>query len=133
MSTAVFSKDLRSTGELDQLMQLLRSQANDGVLPDELVSDLMVITDELLSNMLKYGNGNLLTMCIHRHPSEWRMEFVDNGDPFNPLEAERQNLDTPIEKRDIGGLGLELVIAMTDSQDYRRIDDRNHLVLTRRL
>lgn len=133
MSTTILSTELRGTNELDQLAQALRAHASDGKLPREMVSDLMVITDELLSNMLKYGNGDLLRMSVTRETDRWHIEFIDNGNAFDPLDAERPDLDTPMEKRDIGGLGLELVIAMTDSQEYQRIENHNHLLLTRRL
>lgn len=133
MKKSIFSSSLQKTSELDRLADQLREKTDDGTLSEDLVPEIMVITDEILSNVLKYGGGNQLTIHLHKSPEGMEMEFIDNGAPFNPLEAERPNLDTPVEKRDIGGLGLELVIAMTDTQEYKRVDNKNHLMLTRRL
>lgn len=133
MNKSIFSSNLQKASELDRLADQLREKTDDGMLSEELVPEIMVITDEILSNVLKYGGGNQLTVHLHQSTEGLEMEFIDNGAPFNPLEVERPNLDTPVEKRDIGGLGLELIIAMTDTQEYKRVDNKNHLMLTRRL
>ena len=36
-------------------------------------------------------------------------------------------------RKPIGGLGVYLVKQLTDSQDYERRDDKNHLVLRKRI
>ena len=57
------------------------------------------------------------------------MEFEDRGREFNPLEIEEPDLDTPIENRQLGGLGIHLVRQMMDEAKYRREGDKNILML----
>jgi len=57
------------------------------------------------------------------------MEFEDRGREFNPLEISEPDLDTPIENRQLGGLGIHLVKKMMDEAQYRREGDRNILML----
>jgi serine/threonine-protein kinase RsbW len=57
------------------------------------------------------------------------MEFEDRGREFNPLEVGEPDLDTPIEDRQLGGLGIHLVKNMVDLAQYRREGDRNILLL----
>jgi anti-sigma regulatory factor (Ser/Thr protein kinase) len=57
------------------------------------------------------------------------MEFEDRGREFNPLEIGEPDLDSPIENRQLGGLGIHLVRKMMDEAKYRREGDRNILML----
>jgi anti-sigma regulatory factor (Ser/Thr protein kinase) len=57
------------------------------------------------------------------------MEFEDRGREFNPLEIAEPDLETPIEDRQLGGLGIHLVKNMVDLAEYRRDGDRNILLL----
>ncbi len=62
------------------------------------------------------------------------MQLSDPGIAFNPLvEARRSELGADIESAEIGGLGVHLITSFTDRQEYRRVDDRNVLRVTRLL
>ena len=59
------------------------------------------------------------------------VELSDNGAPFNPLtDPPDPDLETSLESRSIGGLGLYLIKKMVDGMEYRRDSDRNYLRLT---
>ena len=53
----------------------------------------------------------------------------DSGPPFNPLDAPAPDLDSGIDDRKLGGMGLHLVRRYPDRIDYRCVDDRNILTL----
>ena len=57
------------------------------------------------------------------------MEFEDRGREFNPLEIGEPDFETPVEERQLGGLGIHLVKKMMDETKYRREGDRNILLL----
>ena len=63
----------------------------------------------------------------------FRPSVEDDGLPFNPLEAPEPDLDSPIETRQIGGLGIHLVRNVTDGLEYRRNEGRNRLVIRKQL
>lgn len=94
---------------------------------------LLVSIEEILTNIIKYGFDEEGIHPIHvtfRHVSgHIEMEFEDRGREFNPLEIEEPDLDTPIENRQLGGLGIHLVRQMMDEAKYRREGDRNILIL----
>ncbi|UTF60295.1 ATP-binding protein [Gilvimarinus sp. DA14] len=116
--------------ELDDLSARLAALVEAGELPEALVSDIMVIVDELLSNLLKYGGGSFLNIELQRENETIELLCRDDGSPFNPLKNERPNLDLPIEQREIGGLGIELILTLTARQHYWREREYNRLLLT---
>jgi anti-sigma regulatory factor (Ser/Thr protein kinase) len=94
---------------------------------------LLVSIEEILTNIIKYGFDEQGVHPIHitfRYDSGTiEMEFEDRGREFNPLEVSEPDLDTPIEDRQLGGLGIHLVKNMVDVARYRREGDRNILLL----
>jgi len=94
---------------------------------------LLVSIEEILTNIIKYGFDEQGVHPIHitfRLVLEnVEMEFEDRGREFNPLEVDEPNLETAIEDRQLGGLGIHLVKKMVDVAEYRREGDRNILLL----
>jgi len=95
--------------------------------------DLRLVADEVLTNIVQYAR-----VGIEAHPVELRlsasggllrMEFRDEGAPFNPLDAPAPDLDTRPEARAIGGLGIHLVRSLVDEARYFRDGSVNVLVL----
>lgn len=54
-----------------------------------------------------------------------RLSIEDDGIPFDPTTRPAPDTDAPVEQREIGGLGIHLVMRMTERQCYRRKGDRN--------
>ena len=115
--------------------EALRRFAEEATLPVDLLNDLLVIVDEVVSNWLKYGCAGQQApeMDIQASVAAERLtlRFSDTGPAFDPLSAPSPDLDVPLKDRPIGGLGLYLVRALTDSQHYARLDGRNVLDLSR--
>ena len=59
------------------------------------------------------------------------MEIADNGKPYDPLSAPPPDIDSALDDRPIGGLGVYLVRQLMD--DVRYCHDRgwNKLTLTK--
>ena len=57
--------------------------------------------------------------------------FIDGGIPYNPLERSDPDLPLGADERKIGGLGIFLSKALTDSMNYRYENGKNILVITK--
>jgi anti-sigma regulatory factor (Ser/Thr protein kinase) len=93
--------------------------------------------EELVTNCIKYGyqdaNGHTIDFLLSVDKGVLSLEVVDDGNPFNPLDAPRPDLSLPPEKRPIGGLGLHLLRELADEMRYERRDGTNRLSLTKRM
>jgi anti-sigma regulatory factor (Ser/Thr protein kinase) len=93
--------------------------------------------EELVTNCIKYGykdsNSHTIDFLLRVDGETLRLEVIDDGNPFNPLEAPRPDLSLPPEQRPIGGLGLHLLRELADEMRYERRDGTNRLSLTKRM
>jgi serine/threonine-protein kinase RsbW len=99
-------------------------------------SRVLLVLEELLTNVVKYGRGEdavakTIGVGLAVKDGELTIEFSDDGPPFDPLIAASPDLDRPLADRPIGGIGLNIVRSLVDHARYRREGDRNHLVLRR--
>ena len=92
---------------------------------------LRLAVDEIATNIINYGYersqmSGEIEVSAHVHDDSLTIILEDTAVPFDPLlHPTPDNLDSPLERRDIGGLGVYLAIQGTDKFLYERIDDRN--------
>jgi serine/threonine-protein kinase RsbW len=121
------------TGELARLVAFAEAFARDCGFADEERARLLIILEELFTNVAAHGNAQSVAAALDWSRGRLTIDFVDDGRPFDPLTHPRVDLDAPGEERPIGGLGIEIVRALVDKARYRRQDSRNHLRLARRI
>jgi anti-sigma regulatory factor (Ser/Thr protein kinase) len=125
-------------GELPRLVAFATEFAERAKLPLEELNRLLVILDELVSNIVRHGyegavaNG-AIEVVLSFARSRLGIEITDNGRAFDPLSAPPPDLDLPAAERPLGGLGIHIVKALVDEARYHRRGKCNRLVLTRRI
>ena len=105
-------------------------------LPQIELSRMLLILEELFTNVVKYGRAGdegaeTIGVALAVSGRELTIEFSDDGPPFDPLLAATPDLDRLIADRPVGGLGLHILRSLVDHARYRREGGRNHLVLRR--
>ena len=124
--------------EFEHLQAFAEAFARDCGLADDERARLLVILDELFTNVVEHGYGvrvaaGSVAVTLGLRHGLLTIVFVDDGPPFDPLAQSGPDLDAPAEQRPIGGLGIAIVRAFVDRARYCRKGDRNHLHLVRRL
>jgi len=123
--------------EVSRLATLLEAYGAEHGLSPELVYAFDLSLDEVLTNVISYAfedaREHTIDVRFRIHDAQLEVEVRDPGRPFNPLDVPPPNLDAPIDERPIGGLGLHIVRQMMDRLEYRRVDGRNVLTLTKRI
>jgi anti-sigma regulatory factor (Ser/Thr protein kinase) len=97
--------------------------------PENKLYAVQLVIEELVTNIIKYGNGATIAIAIaiKIKIAGLKLVITDNSAPFNPLEATTPNTELTAAARDIGGLGLFLVGKMVKSLNYKRKGDCNVL------
>jgi serine/threonine-protein kinase RsbW len=117
-----------------RLQAFAEAFARDCGFADDERARLLVILEELFSNVVAHGYGAAsVAVVLGWRPGWMTIHFVDDGPPFDPLAHASPDLDAPAEQRPIGGLGIAIVRALVDRGRYWRKGDCNHLRLVRGL
>ena len=85
--------------------------------------------EELFINAVQHGRANRATISIWNESDGVRVEFVDDGGPFDPSTAPAKQIGGPTRDFEIGGFGTGLVQKFSRRLSYRRSDGYNRLLL----
>ena len=106
-------------------------------LPARCVARLHLAIEEHLTNIIAHGGNpgraGKITVRFALEPAALRVEIEDNASPFNPLDAPAVDTSLPLEQKPLGGLGVHLIRKSVDELKYRRVGNRNVLVMRNRL
>lgn len=106
--------------------------------PIKAETQIDVAIDELFGNIAHYAYNHetgkaTVRIEVENDPLAVIITFIDNGKPFNPLEAEDPDITQSAEERKIGGLGIFLVKKTMDMIDYEYKDGQNILMIKKNL
>jgi serine/threonine-protein kinase RsbW len=121
--------------ELDTLLQNLENFCVQFGLSKKCQCEIDLVSEELFTNIISYGYRDdaehWIKIKISYDHGTLTMRIEDDGIPFNPLEAKSPDLDSPLEERCIGSLGVHLAKHFTKDVVYERRGDKNILILTK--
>ena len=103
--------------------------------PPDLLYQVELVVEELCVNVVNHGGdgSHRIEVALASSPEQLTLDIVDDGIPFDPLtEAPPPDLESDVEDRPIGGLGVFFVKEMMDEVSYRRDGERNHVTMTKR-
>lgn len=93
--------------------------------------------DELLTNIIRYGftddAEHLINLRLAAADGMLDIELEDDASAFNPLDRPPPDLESGVEVREVGGLGIHFVREIMDRVAYRRAGGRNLLTMRRAL
>lgn len=124
--------------ELERIEACIEDLAGRWNIPRKTAREINLVAEELFTNVVFYAFEDQAEQTISMEFSlmnDRLLEFVicDEGKPFNLLEAKSGNdLDSPLEERKIGGLGIHFVRKLMDTLEYRRADGKNIVKLTKK-
>jgi serine/threonine-protein kinase RsbW len=123
-------------GKLPQLLEFATSFAGRSQLPSNETNRLLVVLDELFSNIVRHGYDGYeadgkIRIGLSFVRGCLRIVVTDDGQAFDPLTAAAPDLDLPTTQRPTGGLGIHFVKNLMDDAQYSRRGKLNRLVLIR--
>ena len=86
---------------------------------------LEVVFEELVSNTVRHGfagnSGHSIHVLVERAPDAIRLTFEDDGLPFDPTKVDVEALMAGTEPTRLGGLGIPLIVRLSNSLSYERL------------
>lgn len=106
-------------------------------LSDDFKNNLLVVADELFSNIVKYGYQNnggevFSRLLFNKDKKEFALTVIDRAPAFNQLEINNSPLEGDPENKKVGGLGILIVKKIMSQYAYDRINNKNILVLRKK-
>jgi serine/threonine-protein kinase RsbW len=99
---------------------------------------VLIAVEELVTNIVKYGYDpgaqlGSIDVTVWAEGNRLGIGIVDDSKEFDPFAQPAPDLDGPIERRRVGGLGLHLVKSIMDRTRYQRVDSRNVVEISRQV
>lgn len=104
----------------------------------KLVDQIKLVLEELIVNVIRHGHDDSeklhdIHVSVSSDDSLITLELEDHGKPFDLLkDAPDSDTESDIKDRAPGGLGVYLVMQLTDEVTYRRENNMNKLKLIKR-
>jgi anti-sigma regulatory factor (Ser/Thr protein kinase) len=104
-------------------------------LGDEVEFELNLVLEELFTNSVRHGGcagmENAVRVRLQLQQDGVRVEYSDRGEAFDPLNAPPPDVDSPLEQRQVGGLGIHLVRQIMRDLEYHREGEWNRITMRR--
>ena len=133
MADGEFLQSLKcDLSEIGKTIVKLEAFSEENALPNGPFQQVVLVLDELLTNVISYGFPDVRTADIsvsaNLKDGALHVMIEDNGVAFDPLrEAAIPDIDANMEDRNIGGLGVHIAKTMMDDISYLRVDNKNQL------
>jgi anti-sigma regulatory factor (Ser/Thr protein kinase) len=105
-------------------------------IPDSEMRQIRLIIEEIFSNVIRYAfsdsQEHMVEVQLKKSNDEISIQIKDDGIPFNPLEHQPGVSTDPASSVD-GGMGLTLIKTFSNSITYKRVDNNNQLLITKKI
>lgn len=96
---------------------------------------LTLIVEELFTNTVTHGHRGdsnaPVQISLEDTTAGVQLTYEDSAPQFDPLAASRRtDIDSTINERRVGGLGVFLTIGLANGADYRFVEGHNRILLT---
>jgi len=123
--------------EITRMASFIEDVSRNAGLDDVTTMQISLAIEEAVVNIMNYAypQGTRGKIRIDAIADTQRLELVitDTGKPFDPTMHSQADINQGATERPLGGLGIHLVRKMMDCVEYRRVDNRNILTLSKRL
>ena len=133
MSAELNLKVETRVAELERISAAVKAFGEQQNWPANLIFKVTLVLEELGINIMNNGYDDGVhdfEIVLTSEPDTLKVEVIDDGRPFDPVnDAPTPDLESSLDDRPVGGLGIYLVRSMVDRMHYRRTADKNRLTL----
>lgn len=128
---------LRATIEnIQKVIDYVSEKLDQNNATNQAKMQVCIAIDEIMSNIANYGyegrEGDV-SVCVDIQNDIIRLRFTDSGIRYDPLAKDDPDVTLSAEERKIGGLGIYMVKKTMDSVDYKYVDNKNILSISKKI
>ena len=120
--------------EIPQVSAWLEVVMRGAGFTEEAILDTQLAVEEAITNVIVHGykepGGEVVITCYVSSDCV-EVEIADTAPRFDPLSMPEPDLESSIDKRRIGGLGVFLIRQVMNGVSYRYENGKNILVMTK--
>lgn len=124
------------TGQTERIIEIILQTEEVSTCTKERYA-IHLVCEELVANVVNYAysetDSGYLIVELTNDGTSIAITFRDGGIPFNPLEKKEPDISLPLEKREIGGLGIFLTQQMMDVVSYNYCNNENVLTISKKI
>jgi serine/threonine-protein kinase RsbW len=123
--------------ELTRISSFLKKCADQWGIHASVMLSLNLVIEEAFTNVVQYAysdnHDHHIDLIIKKKDSELEITLVDDGKQYDPTEEKEPDINLSANDRPIGGLGVFLIKKTMDNVSYFRKDNKNHLVMVKKV
>ncbi len=123
--------------EIDRTLQSFAAFCKRTQLTEDIQNSISIVLDDLLNNIINYAFENSeeheIEVSFRADKQRLIIDVVDDGAEFDPFLRAEPDIESDIDGRDIGGLGIHMIKSIMDDYFYKRVKGRNHVTLMKRM
>lgn len=101
------------------------------------VEDIRLAVDEAMTNVIKHAyqhdSSKLITVHQGVENNEFWVRITDSGRSFNLEGYKEPDIEERIRLRKKGGVGVYLIRRLMDNVEYKKVNSRNEIKMTKKL
>ncbi len=119
----------------DKCISFIEEQLQKSGFDNKAIIKVVTACEEIIVNVMNYAYSpkeGELDIVFEDDVDAVKITFVDNGNPFNPLDNPDVDITLPVDQREIGGLGILMVKKFMDDVNYEYKNHQNILTVMKR-
>ncbi len=123
--------------ELARIAEEIEAHGEARAWPTKWIQNINLSLDELITNTVSYGyrdsDAHEIRITLAEREGSLVVVMEDDGIAYDPFtETPPPDLESEVEERSIGGLGVYFVETLMDEAAYERVNGINRITLVQR-
>ncbi len=129
-------KFIRNYKSLEDIFEFTEQFFNSEGIGEAVRFPVHFVLEELFTNMVKYNpdNSNEILLDVNQDNERVTVSLTDyDVDSFDVTKRRDVDIESPLQQRKVGGLGLHLIQKMVDSLEYKHSGRQSNITFTKGL
>jgi serine/threonine-protein kinase RsbW len=123
--------------ELSKIRDFVFARAIDRGFPDSEAQKIVLAVDEACTNLIRHAfkldKSKKICVSIESDPNNFTVNIIDDGNPFDPMQVNKPDMDEYFKQFKKGGLGIHLMKSVMDEISYTPSDKADDSMNTLKL